>query len=68
MRVALDLLAGKSVPKVQKLTPQVWDYAHNLAALKAVAFKDRGPTFTVQWQVPGFTTYNKTQFLSLCKG
>jgi ribose transport system substrate-binding protein len=68
MRIALDLLAGKSVPKVQKLTPQVWDYANNLTSLKSVAFTDRGPTFTVQWQVPGFTTYTKSQFHSLCKG
>jgi hypothetical protein len=33
-----------------------------------VAFTNRGPTFTVQWQVPGFTTYSKTQFLNTCKG
>lgn len=68
MAVALQLLAGKTVPRIQKLTPQVWDYAHNAAQLKSVAFTNRGPTFTVQWQVPGFTTYTKTQFLNTCKG
>jgi ribose transport system substrate-binding protein len=68
MALALNLLAGKTEPHIQKLIPQVWDYAHNAAQLKSVAFTNRGPTFTVQWQVPGFTTYSKTQFLNTCKG
>lgn len=66
MAIALDLLNGKSVPKIQKLTPQVWDNIHNLATLQSHAFGNRGPTFTVQYSVPGFTHYNKSQFLGMC--
>lgn len=68
MRIALDLLSGKSVPKINKLTPQVWDYAHNLSELKAAAVKDHGPTFTVGWNVPGYTTYARNTFFKSCKG
>jgi ribose transport system substrate-binding protein len=68
MVLALNLLAGKSEPKISKLTPQVWDNEHNLAQLKSVEFLNRGATFTNQWQVPGWTTYTKTQFLNMCKG
>ena len=56
------------MPKINKLTPQVWDYAHNLADLKGAAVKDHGPTFTVGWHVPGYTTYDSKTFFSTCKG
>jgi len=68
MALALDLLAGKTEPKISKLTPQVWDNQNNLAQLKSVYFSNRGATFTNQWQVPGWTTYTKAQFLTMCKG
>jgi ribose transport system substrate-binding protein len=67
MSVALDLLNGKSVPKIQKLTPQVWDNVNNLSTLQSHAFTNRGPTFTVQYSVPGFTHYTKNQFLAQCR-
>jgi len=68
MAIALRLLAGQSVLKINKLTPQVWDYAHNLSDLQGAAVKDHSATFTVGWHVPGYTTYDRKTFFSTCKG
>jgi ribose transport system substrate-binding protein len=67
MTLAVKLLSGQTEPKITRLTSQVWDNIHNLAQLKSVEFLNRGATFTVEWQVPGWTTYTKAQFLSSCK-
>jgi ribose transport system substrate-binding protein len=65
--LALKLLNGKTEPKITKLTSQVWDNVHNLPQIKSVEFLNRGATFTVEWQIPGWTTYTKNQFLNSCK-
>jgi ribose transport system substrate-binding protein len=65
--VALKLLAGKSVPKNQLLTPQVWTMPGSKAIMKKFYSPKLAPTFSDTLQVPGYTTYTIPQLLKACK-
>jgi ribose transport system substrate-binding protein len=65
--IALSVLQGKKAPRIQKLTPAVWDYEHNLATLQAVYAPTQAPAYSVQWGIKGFTHYTQKQLFA-CKG
>jgi len=65
--LALSILEGKTVPRITKLTPEVWDYAHSAATLKSVYAPTQGPAYGVQWGVKPFTHYTQQQLFS-CQG
>jgi ribose transport system substrate-binding protein len=64
--IALRVLQGKTVSKITQLTPEVWDYAHNLSTLQSHYLPTQAATYSVQWSVPGYTHYTKAQ-LFRCK-
>jgi ribose transport system substrate-binding protein len=63
--VALRLLRGQSQPKIQLLHPQLWTNtnAQGMAKLRSHLLP-KPPTYGAAWNVPGFTTYTKTQLLN----
>jgi ribose transport system substrate-binding protein len=64
--VAIKVLSGKSVPRIQLLRPQVWanTNAQGLAQLRIHRLPSRPPSYGASWNVPGFTTYTKQQLLA----
>ncbi len=65
--LAIQVLEGKKVAKLTKLTPVVWDYAHNLSDLKANYFSDRPVTYSARVTIPPYTHYTPQQLFA-CKG
>lgn len=65
--VALQVLEGKSVPRIQQLHPAVWANTNpqGLSQLRAHHLP-RAPSFGAAWNVPGFTTYTKAQLFAHC--
>jgi hypothetical protein len=66
MAVALKVLAGQHVPKIQLLKPQLWTNTNTagLQQLRQHQLPTKPPTFGAAWDVPGFTTYSKQQLLT----
>lgn len=64
--IAIKVLQGQSVPKLTKLTPEVWDYAHSLAVLKSHYLPSQAASYGAQWGVPGYTHYKVRQIFA-CK-
>jgi ribose transport system substrate-binding protein len=69
LAVALDVLQKKEHPHLIKITPEVWDNTSdaNTAALKKVYNAKLDPTYSVDFEVKPYTTYNMEQLLA-CKG
>jgi ribose transport system substrate-binding protein len=65
--LAIQVLEGKKVPTLTKLTPQVWDYAGSLSTLKANYFPSRPPTYSVRVTVTPYTHYTPAQLFA-CQG
>jgi len=65
--LAIQVLEGKKVAKLTKLTPVVWDYAHNLSDLKANYFPDRPVTYSARVTISPYTHYTPQQLFA-CKG
>jgi ribose transport system substrate-binding protein len=66
LAVALDVLAGKSHPKLIKLTPEVWDNTSSagVSTLQAKYDAALDPYYSVQYGVAPFTTYSKAQLIA----
>jgi len=67
MSIALRVLQGQSVPKKTTLTPKVWDYASNRAALQSHYLPSQAPTYSVQYDIAPYTHYTKDQLFAACK-
>lgn len=69
LAVALDVLQGKSHPKLIKLTPQVWanTTSDGVSTLTARYDAALDPYYSVQYGVSPFTTYSKAALVS-CQG
>ncbi len=69
LAVALDVLQGKSHPKLIKLTPEVWDNttSDGLAKLQSRYDPALDPYYSVQYGVSPYTTYSKGALVS-CQG
>jgi len=69
LAVALDVLAGKSHPKLIKLTPEVWANTTSDGVAKLTARYDASldPYYSVQYGVAPYTTYSKAALVS-CQG
>lgn len=70
LAVALDILQKKADhPHVIKITPEVWDNTTdaNVANLKKNYDPKLDPYYSMDYQVPPYTTYTKEQLLD-CKG
>jgi len=65
--VAIKVLAGQSVPKTVKLTPQVWDWKTRKAAIQRFYSASRPPTYSSQLFVQPWTTYTEKQLVG-CQG
>ena len=57
LRVALDLLDGKSVAPKNLLNPAAWTMKSNAMAIKSHYYKDQEPTFSSSTSIPGKTTF-----------
>ena len=66
LAVALDVLAGKSHPKLIKLTPEVWDNTTSagVSTLQAKYDAALDPYYSVQYGVAPYTTYSKAQLVA----
>lgn len=64
--IALRVLQGKHVVKIQLLHPKVWanDTLGGLKQLRAHYLPTRGPSYGAAWNVPGYTTYTKQQIFA----
>jgi ribose transport system substrate-binding protein len=65
--VAIKLLQGQKVRPWVKLTPLVWDTAHNRKIIQAYYSPRRPPTYSARLQIKPWTTYTVPQLVS-CKG
>jgi len=66
LAVALDVLAGKSHPKLIKLTPEVWDNTSSagVSTLQSKYDASLDPYYSVQYAVAPYTTYSKAQLIA----
>jgi ribose transport system substrate-binding protein len=66
LAVALDVLAGKSHPKLIKLTPEIWDNTTSagVSTLQAKYDAALDPYYSVQYGVAPYTTYSKAQLVA----
>ena len=66
LAVALDVLAGKSHPKLIKLTPEVWDNTSSagVSTLQSKYDASLDPYYSVQYAVAPYTTYTKAQLIA----
>ncbi|HKV30251.1 MAG TPA: substrate-binding domain-containing protein [Candidatus Dormibacteraeota bacterium] len=66
LAVALDVLQGKSHPKLIKLTPEVWanTTSDGVAKLQSKYDAALDPYYSVQYGVAPYTTYNKAQLVA----
>ena len=66
LAVALDVLQGKSHPKLIKLTPEVWDNTSStgVSTLQAKYDAALDPYYSVQYGVAPYTTYTKAQLVA----
>jgi ribose transport system substrate-binding protein len=66
LAIALDVLAGKSHPKLIKLTPEVWDNTTSagLSTLQSKYDASLDPYYSVQTSVTPYTTYTKAQLVA----
>jgi ribose transport system substrate-binding protein len=69
LAVALDVLQGKSHPKLIKLTPQVWanTTSDGVTTLQSRYDAALDPYYSVQYGVAPYTTYSKAALVS-CQG
>ena len=67
MAVALKLLAGQNVKKMQLLTPQVWSMPGSKALMSKYYSAKLPPTYSDTLQLPGYTTYSIAQLNKACK-
>ena len=61
LKVAVELLQGKSVPSKNLLTPTAWTYASNKATIDALSFKDQEATFSSSVSIKGYTNFSPKQ-------
>ena len=66
LAVALDVLNGKSHPKLIKLTPEVWDNVSSagVSTLQSKYDASLDPYYSVQTSVAPYTTYTKAQLVA----
>ena len=67
LRLALDVLAKKDVPRVVKITPTVWDNSTGMAELKAAFNPKLDPYYSDKIDIPPYTTFTMDQLID-CKG
>jgi ribose transport system substrate-binding protein len=65
--VAVKVLNGDNVSKTVKLTPEVWDYSHDLSTIKKYYRASAPPTYSDLLEVKPWTTYTPSQLRS-CTG
>lgn len=62
--LAISALEGKKVPMLTKLTPVVWDYAHNLHAVMTNYSPSRPATYSARLTVKPYTHYTPAQLFA----
>lgn len=66
LKVAIDVLEGKSVKNETLLTPTAWTYAANKKDIDSSYFVGQEATFSSAVKIPGYTTFTPAQ-LFRCK-
>jgi len=66
LKVATDMLDGKSVPASNLITPTAWTYKSNKKEIDGLFFKDQEATFSSAIKIPGYTNFTAAQ-LFRCK-
>jgi len=66
LKVAIDVLEGKTVKNETLLTPTAWTYQANKKDIDSSYFVGQEATFSSAVKIPGYTTFTPAQ-LFRCK-